>query len=110
MTYKMFLDDIRNPSWVCPDLGSDTEWVICRTMGQAITAIQEGGWPSLISFDHDLGNDEPSGMEFARWLVELDLDTGGMPKDFSYKVHSANPVGAVNIHLLMRGYLQHRSD
>jgi hypothetical protein len=107
MTYKMFLDDIRNPSWTYPDDPGE-EWQTCRSVAAAQAMMEERGWPSVISFDHDLGHDEPTGMAFARWLVELDLDTGGMPAGFAYRVHSANPVGALNIHQLMHGYLQHR--
>lgn len=96
MPYNLFLDD------------SGPGWQTCRSMAEARAMMEERGWPIVISFDHDLGNGEPTGMEFAKWLVELDLNTGGMPAGFAYKVHSANPVGAMNIHQPMHGYLQHR--
>jgi len=105
MGYRLFLDDLRDPCWV----HGDTSWLVCRSMDEAVDAIRSLGWPSEISFDHDLGDGVPTGMDLARWLVEHDLDTGSMPEGFTYHVHSANPVGAANIRSLMDGYLRHRN-
>lgn len=100
--YRMFLDDIRDP----PNDGGD--WVIVRSYDDAVGVVQERGFPSLVSFDHDLGDQVPSGKDFANWLVELDMNTGAMPDDFEFRVHSANPVGAANIRGLLESYLQIR--
>lgn len=103
MTYKMFLDDVREPSWV--HNGNPDDWTVCRSMEQAVNVFEDLGWPQLISFDHDLGKDVPTGMDFAHWLVNRDLETGSMPLDFEFCVHSANPVGAANIQGLLDNYL-----
>jgi len=108
MTYRMFVDDIRNPNWIYPDLDTG-DWQVCRTMQEAQDVIADLGWPNWISFDHDLGEDIPTGFDFALWLVNQDLDHHTMPVDFSFAVHSANPVGAENIRLLLEGYLSHRA-
>jgi hypothetical protein len=105
--YKLFLDDLRDPEWVHG--GDASGWLVCRTVAEARAAIGSLGWPSVVSFDHDLGLGQPTGMDLARWLVEHDLDTGSMPRGFTYVVHSANPVGAANIRGLMEGYLAQRS-
>lgn len=110
MTYCLFLDDLRDPSWVYP-LRDSSNWTVCRSAADAQQAVLEGGCPEWISFDHDLGDNVPTGYSFARWLVDQDLDQEGqwMPKDFSFEVHSANPVGAANIRALLSNYLQNRS-
>ncbi|WP_371131695.1 cyclic-phosphate processing receiver domain-containing protein [Sulfuricurvum sp.] len=48
----------------------------------------------------------PSGYDFAKWLVEMDMDGKiHIPEDFYFTVHSANPVGAKNIQEYLRNYL-----
>ncbi len=100
--YRMFLDDIREP----PNDGG--EWVVVRSYDEAVSTVQECGFPLFISFDHDLGDQVPSGKDFANWLVEKDLDTGAMPDEFGFNVHSANPSGAENIRVLLKRYLELR--
>jgi hypothetical protein len=50
MSYKMFIDDERFPV-------SD-DWVIVRSSQEAIDTVLAKGFPSYISFDHDLGGDD----------------------------------------------------
>lgn len=107
MTYRMFVDDIRNPNWVYAD--EDTsDWQVCRTVEEAQNVISDLGWPCWISFDHDLGDHIPTGYDLAKWLVEQDLDGNLMPDNFSYAVHSANGPGRENIEGLLSGYLRHK--
>jgi hypothetical protein len=105
--YKLFLDDVRELSRVHPD-ADPNDWVVCRDYNRAVAVIQHHGWPTFISFDHDLGEDTLTGYDLARWLVDRDLDQGDMPDDFAFAVHSANPVGAANIRGLLAGYLAQR--
>lgn len=120
MSYKMFIDDIRNPP--------DRTWVVVRSVDAAIEYIQSHGFPRFISFDHDLGlklqiqpsgvgilladgaedTEAPSGFNFAKWLVEQDLEIHWMSAGFDYQVHSANPVGAANIRGLLDQYMSFR--
>jgi hypothetical protein len=101
----LYLDDIRTP--VTP-----SDWQICRSYEEAVTYCTVFGCPSLISFDHDLGDEVPTGYDLAKWLVELDLDADGkfIPRDFTFNVHSANPVGAENIKGVLNRYLAFRDD
>lgn len=98
MKYKMFLDDIRDP----PLDGSD--WVVVRSYNEAVETIKLMGFPVFISFDHDL-NEEKTGKDFANHIIELDLEHNIIPEDFSFYVHSANPIGKQNIASIMQGYL-----
>jgi len=82
-------------------------------VAQAIEIVKQKGFPQFVSFDHDLGYDanlglQRTGMDFARWLVELDLETNRMPDGFQYYVHSQNPVGVENIRGLLDCYLRVR--
>ena len=105
--YKLFLDDERDPARVYPReyVG---DWIVCRSVAEALDVFSDLGWPEWISFDHDLGKDQPTGMDLAKWLVSRDIEVGDMPADFTYEVHSANPVGAANIRGLLDGYLRTR--
>jgi hypothetical protein len=115
----LFLDDERMPgdvTWI--DIGGGATWNIVRSFDQAVEWVNQNGFPDVISFDHDLGyegydttesgivvvtnaKEEKSGYDFAKWLVDLDMDTNAMPENFSFTVHSKNPIGAANI----KGYL-----
>lgn len=103
MSWKLFIDDIRNPP--------NDDWVIARTSKKAIQLIKSFGFPTHISFDHDLGEDDDA-MKVAKWIVETDINevekgnNNWIPKNFSFTVHSANPVGKKNIESLLTQYLK----
>ena len=117
MSWRLFLDDERNPThWFVrnraigeplPEKAREGYWIICRSADEAKKMVAEKGClPSLISFDHDLGLGE-SGHDFAKWLIEQDINgTFSLSENFEYEVHSQNPVGKANIHGLMDGYLR----
>lgn len=100
---KLYLDDIRIPD--------NNDFTIVRSYEEAISFVKEFGIPKFISFNHDLGCKEngeilPSGHDFAKWLVDMDIQKEYfIPKDFSYQVHSANPIGRNNIQSLLNNYL-----
>ncbi len=104
MSYALFLDDERHP----PHNGKD--WCTARSVEEAIHLIEELGVPETISFDHDLGSfkGQPmaSGMDFAKWLVQHDMDHNILGDQFQFTVHSMNPVGAANIRSYMDSYLR----
>ena len=103
---RLYLDDIRTPK--------DKSFVIARSYEEAVAFVKEHGVPNYISFDHDLGVDEnnselPSGYDFAKWLVEMDMDGIYLiPVVFEFNVHSANPVGKANIEAYLKNYLEFR--
>lgn len=123
----LFLDDERMPgdvTWV--NIGS-YPWEIVRSYNDAVAWVIKNGYPTVISFDHDLGyeafdttdagiivvtdsTDSKSGYDFAKWLVEYDMDTGTMPTDFSFTVHSMNPTGAQNIRMLLTNYIRQKRN
>lgn len=101
MTYNLYLDDIRDPHTTRP-------FVVVRSVQEAMAYVTDHGFPSYVSFDHDLADDQ-TGYDFAKWLVELDLDTTTMPKDFAWNVHSANGPGAKNIEGIMVSYARYKA-
>jgi hypothetical protein len=103
MRYRLFIDDIRDPV--------DPDWRIARTSADAIAMLEDLGCPIEISFDHDLGGDDTA-MFVVRRLIDLDLDAAGtfIRPDFSYSIHSANPVGRENIKGLLGQYLAVRGS
>lgn len=88
---KLFLDDIRNPSWIGL---VDEEWTVVRSYKEFKAHINRYGVPNEVSFDHDLGTDE-TGYDAAKYLANHCLEFKiPLPKCWS---HSANPVGKANI-------------
>jgi len=108
MSYKLFLDDIRDVKMVYKDL-SDDDFVIVRNFHDFKKVILENGLPKFISFDNDLGLDEndliaEDGYACVKWLVydsEINL------KDLKFYVHSANPVARQQIQSLLDNYIKH---
>jgi hypothetical protein len=117
----LFLDDERFPrdvTWVLiGGVGSwGATWEVVRSCAEAKEWVLKNGFPDVISFDHDLGlthyagdySNEATGYDFAKWLVEHDMDTHTMPENFKFTVHSKNPQGAENIRMLLENYMRQR--
>lgn len=99
MKYKMFLDDERYPT--TPD------WMIARTSYDAIYFVTNFGIPYEVAFDHDLGVQDTA-MVFIKWLENKLLDNQvSLPYNFTYSVHSANPIGAENIKCHMNNIIEY---
>jgi len=101
---NMYLDDLRDPP-------QNKQWLIVRSSKEAIDYVKKHGMPEYCSFDHDLGGEDTT-MVFLKWLVDQDIHRGGnvIPDNFSYDVHSANPVGVKNISGLLDNYLHFRKN
>lgn len=100
MTYKLFIDDERFPVVI-------EDWKIARTIRDVQAIIDEFGVPSFISFDHDLGANEPSGMDITKMLVEMDMDGKiDLDQNFAFYVHSQNGPGTANINSYLSNYLK----
>lgn len=88
----IFLDDVRNPP-------SD-HWIVVRTAGAAYEAILKGNKEDremVVSLDHDLGEDIPTGYDLLNWL-EKDIATDqSFRPNIAFQIHSANPVGRDNM-------------
>ena len=99
MNYKIYIDDERLPSTNWAKDGSVI--IIVRNMEQFKEVIAKFDKPVSISFDHDLGENQPTGYDIAHWLVyDCQLDT----RNIDINVHSANPVGANNIRMLFNSW------
>ena len=98
--WKLFLDDLREPK-------SD-DFVIARNVKKAKELIKKKGFPSYMSLDHDLGKNEPTGYDFVKWIVNEYKDKE-LP-EFDFNIHSANPVGAKNMELLLNNFIKHKRD
>lgn len=123
--YLLFLDDMRTPAeaWIHMKLRvyTDEEWITVRSYDAFVQELQrrynDGYFPSLISFDHDLADvhyhhldenipydsfSERTGLHCARFLVEFCMEKELRLPQFI--VHSMNPVGKVNITRLLEQY------
>lgn len=100
---KIFLDDEREPDDI-DRINNPDDWVVVRDVESFKDVVNNHGGPITVSFDHDLGDDVPNGMEAARWLTENAITVQ------EYFVHSANPVGAENIRSLMGQWVRFCSN
>lgn len=102
MNYSLYIDDVRTPRVL-------VNCKIARSFDEACQIVTENGCPDFISFDHDLGDGVPTGFDFAKWFVEMDLDKNiDIQSDFMYNVHSSNPPGSVNIKGYLDSYLNQK--
>lgn len=99
--YTLFLDDERFPARV----SAVGDFKIARTIAEAQEIIRQHGVPDFISFDHDLGDNEPTGYDFAKWLVDQHLNGNLNISSMGFYVHSQNPVGARNINMLLAKFM-----
>jgi len=101
---RMFIDDVRYP----PDDGN--KWIIIRSYDQFVDyAMENKILPNFISFDHDLGMESENGHELVKDMLNSVIDGfNELPEDFAYEVHSANPVGAKNIHGVLECYFKYK--
>lgn len=103
MTWILFIDDLRDPSYVGLTGSTLDRTVVARSSASAISEVMSRGMPSDIYFDHDLGGDDTS-INFVNWLIDYDMTNDVInTSNLYYHIHSSNPVGADNI----RGKLEH---
>lgn len=111
MKKLLWLDDIRDP------FANNGEWLVfspiqkpyevhwAKSYQDFVDWITLNGMPDAICFDHDLGDladDEKTGYDCAKWLVEYCMDYEvALPR---WAIQSANPVGRDNINGLLNGY------
>jgi len=108
---NIFLDDCRHPEDVYGE-EDERNWIICRNPFEFKDVLRNENLDKqelFVSFDHDLGEDEndkltETGMDCAKWLVEQNI----VPVD--YNVHSANPVGAENIRVYIKNWIEFNRD
>ena len=106
--YLLWLDDMRNPflaDWIlqyAPDFDDRKDQIVwCNNFQDFSDCITQRGLPDEICFDHDLDEDL-SGYDCAKWLVDYLLNTGEDLPPFS--IQSQNPVGRENIIELFRSF------
>jgi len=89
---SIYLDDERFPK-------TKRNWLIVRNYKQ-FTKVFKKYHPltQYVSFDNDLGPNQPEGYDCAKWLVKENI----VLKDFN--VHSANPVARENITCLLNNW------
>lgn len=103
----LFIDDERHPSDSLLSSGTVT---VARNFREAMRFIIEHK-PQEIHFDHDLGYNEPTGYDVAKELIMEDMDdptAGFITENFTYHIHSQNPIGARNIDRLLYNYIQNK--
>lgn len=95
MTTYIFLDDIRNP----PDDGH--LWKIARDVDSAMRFLFEAWFVRsddiVLSLDHDLGEDTPTGYDLVNHIECAIASQPYFRPKLEMRIHSANPVGRQNM-------------
>lgn len=97
-SWKLFLDDERNPRDVFAD-GDEHGWTVARSTEEAKKNVLAQGWPERIAFDHDLGYSDTA-VIFLRWFIDwcFDNDCAKVPR---CTIHSQNPEGVKNLRSIL---------
>lgn len=120
----IYLDDIRTPDEIPPVI---SDWIVVRSYEEFTKTFNEfykeyKQLPKLISLDHDLTGEmmehyfanpigtaieydklkDKTGMHVAKWICEV-CKLNNIKLDNYIAVHSANPVGSMNI----QGYINY---
>ena len=115
MNYNLFIDDERDPidvTWGSvgvKHIYKNNDWIIARNWIEVLDLVLSMGFPDMISFDHDLGHDEPSGHEISKKLIHMIMDGVEAPENLVIHYHSKNPVGAENMRGLWESFKKQRN-
>jgi hypothetical protein len=106
---KIWLDDQIDDK-ACPARHPPDGFVGINNANAALIEIYKG-IVTHIDFDHDLGDNTPTGYDVARAIEELAF--AGLIPRLTWSIHSANPVGRKRIEMAMRSadrfWLDHES-
>ncbi len=97
---RLFIDDERFPV-------HEFDYIV-RTLSDFDNVINTLGTNKItyISFDHDLGANEPTGYDIVKKLIDIDMERDILSPNFDFYVHSQNPIGAKNIETYLNNYLR----
>lgn len=89
--YKLYVDDMREPF--------SADWVVCKSVNEAMELIKERGLPAEISMDHDLGEGQKTGYDFTKELTDYIIENALYDEflNIDWNYHTANPVGRDNM-------------
>ena len=98
MSYKLFLDDIREPEDISlyrgftDDFWDDVE--IARSYAEAIKLLRRKGLPDVLMLDYHLGDPEHSGFDVVKYFISMvERNPEDLPKNFKYYIHTDSPKG-----------------
>lgn len=135
MSYKLFLDDVRDPNecvkYMHKRIGNqntiylEDDWVIAKDYNEFVKTIKENGWPDVVSFDHDLADEH---YDIGKMDDETEYNAlyNGFEEKTGYDaviwlcgyheedlepfpqcfIHTQNPVGYQNIKSYIENYLK----
>ena len=106
LDWWLFLDDERDAfgaemSLIYKQVLDYQKIEVARSTKEAIALIKAKGMPAFMALDHDLGGSDTT-MRFLGWLSESFPFGEVAPPP--YNVHSANPVGSMNIHAFINSW------
>ena len=115
MRYYLFIDDTRNPNDIYQNAFT-SPWLHARSWEDVKKIILDFGYPVKVSFDTDLGENQPSGLDIAKFLCDIDLDDSNnishlsFPHGFEFSTHSNNLEANKNIMHYLENYMKNRVE
>lgn len=105
MKYKVFLDDVLNPSDVLDKMSGsshlrkyeDKDWIVARSYEDFVNVVAknylEKKTLEFVSFGHDLSehSNDKTGLDCAAWLSAFTVELNQVFP--TYEIHSSNPNG-----------------
>lgn len=98
MSWKLWLDDDVNNE-LAPERHCPEGFVGAASVAEAKMLVSDLGCPDMVDLDHDLGENQPTGMDFIKWLADRYPDTPP-----AWNIHSANVCGAANMDSFMKSW------
>ena len=99
----IWLDDWRNPKIYLPKPALEIYDVVwCKSYEEFDDALASMDFPSVVFFDHDLGDTMYSGKDCAKLLIDYCMKTGNKLPE--YRSQSMNPIGKKSILSLLDSY------
>lgn len=99
-TYRLFFDDVREPHEAFFRKKKSfkiDDWVVVRTVAEAIDYIKINGYPEYVSFDYDL--EQGYTTPLAEYLIANNAI-------FDWDIHSTNRHGVKELKTLLDEYFQ----
>ena len=111
MTYKLFLDDIRDPRTTPAYFGFDDDFfkdmVIARSYDEAAKILHRNGLPYVLLLDYHLGDNNYSGFDVVKHFIsKAEIDPSELDPDFKYYIHTDSQVCGLLMEKALKKFLE----
>jgi len=111
MTYKLFLDDIRDPRTTPAYFGFDDDFfkdiAIARSYEEALLIMHRNGLPYVLMLDYHLGDSDHSGLDVVKQFISIaESVPAELSPDFKYYIHTDSPICGMLMEKALKKFLE----